>query len=89
MSRIFLGLLGVVFSFFLLKYRERVGDIIGEPDWAVKIGGVYNLIIICGVIGFFWSVAYITGTEQILFAPLLWMFPHHGPGPTGIPGSEF
>lgn len=88
MGRIIMGIVGIAFSFVLLKYREQVGDMLGEPAWATKVGGIYNIVILCGVIIFFWSIAYVTGTEQILFAPLFAIFPHHT-APAGLPGSEF
>ena len=89
MGRIFLGLIGIGFSFVLIKYREQVGDMLGDPDWASKVGGIYNIVILCGIIGFFWSIAYMTGTEQVLFAPLVYFLPKGAPPPMGIPGTEF
>ena len=80
MSRIILGLLGVVASFYLLKERERAGDLIGDAEWMQKVGGVYNLIIILSVIGFFWSVAYMTNTLQFLLWPLVSLIPGIRPG---------
>jgi hypothetical protein len=73
--RIFLSLIGIVASFFLLKYRERVGDAIGEADWMKKVGGVYMIIIIFSILLFFWSVASLTGTTDVLFGPLRHIIP--------------
>ena len=73
--RIVLSLIGMIGSFFLMKYREKVGDMIGEADWMTKVGGVYNVIVIVGVIIFFWSLAEITNTTQILIRPLLYILP--------------
>lgn len=73
--QIFLGLVGIVISFFLLKYRATVGDMIGEADWMNKVGGVYNLIIIFSLILFFWSIAYMTGTMDIFLAPVMGWIP--------------
>ena len=88
--QIILGLIGIVCSVLLIVYRERVGDMLGEPDWAMKIGGIYNLVVIIGVLLFFWSIAYMTNTQDIFFAPLLNILPHReAAGGTGIPGSEF
>lgn len=70
-----LPLIGIVASFFLLKYRERVGDMIGEAEWMRKVGGVYILIIIFSIFLFFWSLAELTGTTDILFRPLLFFIP--------------
>jgi len=88
--RYFLGLLGIIFGFVLIKYREPVGDMLGEPAWASKVGGIYNLVIIVGVIIFFWSIAAITNTEHILFGPILSIFPSSGrPETGGIPLDQF
>lgn len=89
MGRIFLGLIGIIFGFCLAKYREQVGDMLGDPTWVGKVGGIYNLLIIVGILIFFWSLAYMTGTEQILFAPIVSIFPQAAPPVGGVPGAEF
>ncbi len=68
--QIIFGLAGIIGSFFLMKYRQQAGDIIGEAEWMKKIGGVYNVIIIASLIMFFWSLAYMTGTLDYLFLPI-------------------
>ncbi|MBI3332209.1 hypothetical protein HYZ99_04635 [Candidatus Peregrinibacteria bacterium] len=73
--RIFLGLLGIALSLVLLKYRERIGNMIGEAEWMQKIGGIYNVIILIALIIFFWSLAELTGTTNIFFAPLRMIIP--------------
>ena len=70
---IVLGLLGMTFGVLVIKYRERIGDFVGDAYWMRHVGGVYNLLIIVGVLIFFWSVASMTGTEKIFFAPLYWV----------------
>jgi len=75
MTRLLFGLAGIAFAYVLLKYREAVGDMIGDAEWMRKIGGVYNLVIVTATLVFFWSVAYLTGTEDILFAPLKFLIP--------------
>jgi hypothetical protein len=65
----------MVGAFFMMKYRERVGDLIGEAEWMNKVGGVYNLIIILSFLIFFWSVAELTNTTRFLFAPVMMLFP--------------
>ena len=59
----FFALFGIIASFLLLKFRQQVGDVIGEADWMNKIGGVYNFIIILAIFIFFWSIAELTGTS--------------------------
>ena len=58
----------------MIKYRERIGDTIGEAQWMRYVGGVYNFVILLAVIIFFWAIASLTGTVDILFAPVLWIF---------------
>lgn len=70
----FLQLLGIVASGFMIKYRERLGDMIGEAQWMHYVGGVYNFIIILAVFLFFWCVAALTGTQHVLFFPIYLFF---------------
>ena len=75
MARYILILIGIVGSFFLIKFRETIGDLIGEAEWMKRVGGVYNLVIIVAVLIFFWSIAELTGTTSILFGPLRYLHP--------------
>lgn len=70
-----LSIIGIVASFFLVKYRERVGEITGEAEWMRKVGGVYNVIIIAAIFLFFWSIAALTGTTNVLLKPITWILP--------------
>jgi len=67
--------IGLIGPFFLIKYRESIGDMVGEAEWMKKIGGVYNVIIIVALIIFFWTIAEMTGTTDVLFSPLRSFFP--------------
>ncbi|MDB4978940.1 MAG: hypothetical protein JWM56_1126 [Candidatus Peribacteria bacterium] len=75
MQRIILGIVGIVSAFFILKYREKVGDTIGDADWMQKIGGVYNLMILISLFLFFWSLAFMTNTEGFLLGPIKYLIP--------------
>lgn len=70
-----LSLLGIIASFFMLKYRERIGEVIGEASWMDKIGGVYNFIVLLALFVFFWSLASLTGTTGFFFSPLRLLLP--------------
>ena len=70
-----LGIIGILFSYAIIRYREVIGNALGEPDWTMKVGGIYNVVIIIGVFGFFWSIAYMTNTADILFWPLVMWLP--------------
>lgn len=90
---IFLGLLGCTGAFFIIKYRERIGDMVGDPAWAAKVGGIYNVLIIFGIFLFFWSIATMTGTADIFFRPFLQLIPgYRDPNAMndgGVPFGEF
>jgi len=62
---------GIILSFFIIKYREYIGSSLGEMEWMRKVGGIYTIIVIIGILIFFWSLATLTGTGDILFAPIL------------------
>ena len=89
MAQILLGLIGVAIAVALIKFREQVGDMLGDPAWAGKVGGIYNLVVIIGVLIFFWSLAYMTNTQDIFFAPILNFLPHRQAAGSGLPGTEF
>lgn len=71
----FLSIVGFILAFFLLKYRQRIGDEIGEADWMLKVGGVYNVIIIVAIFIFFWSFTAITGTSDMFFGWVKYLIP--------------
>ncbi|HVW66920.1 MAG TPA: hypothetical protein VHA78_04295 [Candidatus Peribacteraceae bacterium] len=81
---ILLGFLGMVASIAMIKYRAQLGDMMGDPDWMKYVGGVYNFVIILAIVFFFWSIAYMTNTTDVLFRPLLLLFPN--PNPQTVPG---
>ena len=87
--QIILGLIGIVFASVLIKFREHIGEMLGEPAWANKVGGIYNVVIFVAIFIYFWSIAYMTNTQDIFFAPLINLLPHKEAGSTGIPGTEF
>lgn len=65
----------IIGSFFMVKYRERIGDMVGDPDWAGPVGGVYNLIVILAIVFFFCGVAMLTGTGDLLLKPIVEVVP--------------
>jgi len=70
-----LSILTIVASFYLIRYRESVGDMFGEADWMRKVGGVHMIVVYVAAFFFFWALATITGTTNILFAPVLYLLP--------------
>lgn len=68
--RIILGLLGVVLSIVLVVYRERVVHFIGYINWAEEhlgSGGTYSLMVIIALLGFFFSLMYMTNSFDLIF----------------------
>ncbi|TSC79127.1 MAG: hypothetical protein G01um101425_764 [Candidatus Peregrinibacteria bacterium Gr01-1014_25] len=73
--RYILSIIGMIGSFYLIKFREPLGDMIGETEVMRKLGGVYTVIVIIACVIFFWSLAELTNTTHLLFAPLRFLFP--------------
>ena len=71
----FLSIVGIIGSFFLVKYREVIGNTLGEPDWMRSMGGIYTFLVFIAVFIFFWSLATITNSTDILLAPVKMLFP--------------
>jgi len=65
----FLKICAMAAAIWIIKYRERIGEFVGDAYWMRYVGGVYNLIFIFGVFIFFWAIASLTGTTKILFFP--------------------
>jgi hypothetical protein len=85
----FVSLLGIVGSFFLIVKREMVGDMIGEAEWMRKVGGVHYFIVFFAIFVFFWSLAALTGTLDILFGPIKNLIPGMGGSAQQSPESYF
>jgi hypothetical protein len=85
-----LGLIGIIFGVCLIIWRQRVGDEFGEQEWAYRIGGVYNVVIIVGIFMIFWSIAYMVDTMEFFFWPILMFLPIRKPdtGDGGVPLEE-
>ncbi len=61
---------GLIGPFVMMYKREAIGDIIGEADWMRKVGGVYIVVVIISLFIFFWTLAEVTSTTDVLFGPL-------------------
>jgi hypothetical protein len=80
-----LPLIGIIGAFFLIRYRESLGDTLGEAEWMNSVGGIYNVIVIFAVFVFFWSIAELTGTNEVLFGFLKHLIPGLTPTETQPP----
>ncbi len=78
MSEYLIPILGIAFAFVLIKYREPIGDTFGDPEWMRAVGGIHFVLVYVAIFIIFWSIAYATGTTEILFRPFLWIFPGLG-----------
>lgn len=81
---IFLGFLGMATGMLMIKYRERIGETIGDAEWMRYVGGVYMFVMLVGIFVFFFSLAKMTGTTDFLLAPLRFLIPV----PTAPQGEE-
>lgn len=69
----FKGILAIVASFAIIKWREKIVATTGKFEWCEKylgLGGTYRFMVILAILLFFWGVAKITGTEDVLLGPL-------------------
>jgi hypothetical protein len=70
MMRIVLGLIGCVLSIALIVYRFPIKRFIGDIAFAEKYlgpGGTYGLLVIAGIVGFFFSLMYMTNSFDVIF----------------------
>lgn len=75
MTRYLLSIVGIIGSFYLVKYREVIGNSLGEPAWMRSFGGIYTFLVFIAIFIFFWSLATITNSTDILLAPVKMIFP--------------
>jgi hypothetical protein len=68
--------LGIIFAFILIKYREQIGDVFGDPDWMRPLGGVYFVIVYIAIFIIFWSIAYAHGHDGHPLQAVPHAFPH-------------
>ena len=85
----FLAFCGFFLAYFMIRYRESIGNSFGEFEWMKKVGGVYAIIVYIAIFIIFWGLATITGTEDVLFAPIFWLFPFLGGKTQNIVQPEF
>jgi hypothetical protein len=71
--RIILGLIGCVLSILLIVYRYRVVGFMGHIGWAEKklgAGGTYTLFVLIGILGFIFSLMYMTNSFDLVFGDI-------------------
>ena len=73
-KRIFIGLIGIVASLLLVKFREKVQRMTGTIGFAERIfggGGTYTFFLLLGSIGVIASILYMFGVLQTIIPSIL------------------
>ena len=71
--KIFLGLMGILLSYVMVRYREQVVNWVGKIGWAERylgMGGTYNAMILFAIGLFLFSILYMTGNIDFIFGGL-------------------
>jgi hypothetical protein len=58
---------GLIGPFLIIMHREAIGDLMGEPTWSKPIGGIYAVVVYIAIAIFFWTVAEMTHSTDVLF----------------------
>lgn len=69
-SRLLVAIAATAISYFLLKYRQKIGDLIGPVGFAEKFfggGGTYTLLVIIAIVIFFLGLSYLSGGLDFFF----------------------
>ncbi len=64
------GLVGIVLSFLLIVYRVKINHFIGGIGWAERKlgpGGSYTLLVLIAILGFIFSLMYMTNSFDLIF----------------------
>ncbi len=70
MGQTFLGLLGLALAIVMIRFRRIVGDMCGNAQWMLKVGGIHNIVIIAAIILVMFSLLMIFHLEDAFFMPL-------------------
>jgi len=68
--KIFWGLIGILLSYVLIRYRKHIVDWTGKFAWAERylgMGGTYNAMILLAVGVFLFSILYMSGSIDFVF----------------------
>ncbi|MBI5411979.1 hypothetical protein HZA43_02260 [Candidatus Peregrinibacteria bacterium] len=74
---IIIGIIGILFSFFIVVYRIPIRRFMGQIDWAERRlgpGGTYTALLLFGLGLFLASLMIMTGTLGFLLKPLSDLF---------------
>lgn len=85
MQRFFFGILGILLSYLIVRYRAQIGGIIGPIGFAedkLGSGGTYTLLVFMGIAIFILSLMYMTGSLDTFFQQSV--NPYFGEGQPGV-----
>jgi hypothetical protein len=71
MGQTLIGFLGLIVAIIFIRYRRIVGDMFGNAQWMLRIGGIHNIVIIVAILLTLWSLLMIFHLEEVFFIPLL------------------
>tara|TARA_Y100000310_G_scaffold115120_1_gene113655 strand:+ start:1249 stop:1494 length:246 start_codon:yes stop_codon:yes gene_type:complete len=71
MGQTLIGFLGLIVAIIFIRYRRIVGDMFGNAQWMLKVGGIHNIVIIVAILLTLWSLLMIFHLEEVFFIPLL------------------
>lgn len=85
------SLLGIAFSYLIIKNRESLANIFGDAPWMRYVGGPFAFVVIIGILIFFWSITTLTGTDDIFLYPIIYVitFGQMGSTPPAPPPPSF
>ncbi len=64
LSRIIIGLVGVILGLAIIKYREAIQKITGPMEWGEKLfgpGGTFTFLVLIGSVAVILSILHIFG----------------------------
>jgi hypothetical protein len=61
------GILGMIISYLLIRYRGKIYEFTGSWSFADKIGGTGNAIVLVAIVLFFLSLTVMLGKAKFFF----------------------
>jgi len=80
MGRFFMGLLGIALSYFIIRKRRMLGDMLIETSWTQKLGGIHMMVVYTAIFIFFWSILTMFNLTGVIVEPLVAPFSKFGVG---------
>lgn len=68
------GILGMLISYLLIRYRGKIYEFTGSWSFADKIGGTGNAIVLVAILLFILSVTVMLGKADFLFGGTIGRF---------------